>query len=287
MGGKKPRWRWYFETTAHVAGSESKPRGEISEARYATSMQGQEAFEREVSAVLHAEGAKSAGAVVWLGDGALANWSLADRQVPGCNQILDWSHAVEHGVALGRAVLGEESALLPCWKERIETLLFAGNNNALVSELMECLATCDENGQWLLPDEAVETAQRRDSVLPEQREEDALPRVPRGRLAHRQWPRRERASARTPSANEAGRPTLGTRQGEPHGAFARRLPDQPRALLRGHSRRPLAHANGAYHQAACHHPSTGLESLTSVLKWIVHPPSTTIDDRIAPKKSVG
>jgi hypothetical protein len=156
MGGKKPRWRWYFETTATSPGGESKPRGEISEARYATSMQGQEAFEREVSAVLHAEGAKSAGAVVWLGDGALANWSLADRQVPGCNQILDWSHAVEHGVALGRAVLGEESALLPCWKERIETLLFAGNNNALVSELMECLATCDENGQWLLPDEAVE-----------------------------------------------------------------------------------------------------------------------------------
>lgn len=155
-GWKEAKMAVVFRDDRHAAANSDKPRGQISEARYTTSMEGQEAFEKEVSAVLQAERAKSAGAVVWLGDGAPANWSLADRQAPGCIQILDWSHAVEHGVKLGKAALGEESPLLPAWQERIETLLFAGNNDALVSELMECLSTCDENGQWLLPDEAIE-----------------------------------------------------------------------------------------------------------------------------------
>lgn len=155
-GWKEAKVAVVFRDDHHVAASEGKPRGHICDARYATSMEGQLAFEKEVSAVLRAERAKAARAVVWLGDGAAANWSLAQKLHPGCIEILDWSHAVEHGMTLGRAIFGEEGD--PClllWKERIEELLFKGDSDALIRELMDCLSLCDEAGRWLLPDSAI------------------------------------------------------------------------------------------------------------------------------------
>ena len=155
-GWKEAKMAVAFREDQHVASSNEKQRGEISEARYTTSMEGQEAFEKEVRAVLQAERAKSAGAVVWMGDGAPANWSLAQKLAPGCIEILDPMHAIEHGMLLGRAIFGEEDACLPVWQRRIEQLLAPGDNDALVGELMECLSAADEKGQWLLPNAAIE-----------------------------------------------------------------------------------------------------------------------------------
>lgn len=77
--------------------------------------------------------------VVWLGDGATHNWTLADQIAPDAVQILDWHHAVQHAVDCGKALLDEESPYLPLWQERAEALLATGDVDALLAELMECI----------------------------------------------------------------------------------------------------------------------------------------------------
>jgi hypothetical protein len=45
---------------------------------------------------LEVENIDDVGKVVWLGDGAVCNWTLTDQLCPDAVQILDWHHAVEH-----------------------------------------------------------------------------------------------------------------------------------------------------------------------------------------------
>jgi hypothetical protein len=88
---------------------------------------------------LIAERMEEVPTVVWLGDGATHNWTLADQLAPDAVQILDWHHAVQHAVACGKALLGEESPYLPLWQVRSEALLAQGDVNALIAELMDCI----------------------------------------------------------------------------------------------------------------------------------------------------
>ena len=89
---------------------------------------------------LEVENVDDVGKVVWLGDGAVCNWNLADQLCPDAVQILDWHHAVEHAVDCGKVLLGDESQLLPLWQRRAEDLLAAGDPEALISEvMMDCL----------------------------------------------------------------------------------------------------------------------------------------------------
>lgn len=154
-GWKEAKMGVLFREDSRAASGE-RSRGIIAESRYVTSMEGQEAFSKEMAAALHAERWKAAKLVVWLGDGAISNWSLAQKTAPGSLEILDWMHAVEHGMALGKAALGDDSPLLPLWKERIEHLLFEGDNDALIRELMDCLDAQDDAGEWLLPKDAID-----------------------------------------------------------------------------------------------------------------------------------
>jgi Uncharacterised protein family (UPF0236) len=140
-----------FRDDAHVGKSTTKPRGAILEARYVATMGGQEEFNKDVEPALKAEQAKKAERVVWLGDGALWIWNMAQRFTPGCTEILDWGHAVEHGMNFGKAVLGEEDPTLRIWQERLEQLLYKGDNEALVRELMDCLGeTISDKGVEIL-----------------------------------------------------------------------------------------------------------------------------------------
>lgn len=82
--------------------------------------------------------------VVWLGDGAPYNWTLADQLAPDAIQILDWFHAVQHAVECGKVVLGEESPLLPLWQTRAEQLLAAGEPKRLIEELMNCTVEAEK-----------------------------------------------------------------------------------------------------------------------------------------------
>lgn len=107
--------------------------------RYCAVIGGMCEFAPVLEEALELERIDEAGDVVWVGDGAPCNWTLADQLAPDAVQILDWYHAVENAMKCGKVVLGEESPRLPFWKARIEELMMAGDPEALIAELMECV----------------------------------------------------------------------------------------------------------------------------------------------------
>jgi hypothetical protein len=96
---------------------------------------------------LRVENAEEVYTVIWLADGAPHNWRLAEQLLPNAVQILDWFHAVKHAVDCGKVLLGEESPWLPLWQQRAEALLAAGDPDALINELMACIATLPSRGR--------------------------------------------------------------------------------------------------------------------------------------------
>ncbi len=119
-------------------------RPEKGSARYAAIVGGQSEFAPVLEEALHIEDIDAAQSVVWVGDGAPSNWTLADQLAPDAVQILDWYHAVEHAVGCGKVLLGEESPYLPLWKERAETLLAGGAPEAVLEELMSCIPLAEK-----------------------------------------------------------------------------------------------------------------------------------------------
>ncbi len=108
-------------------------------ARYAAVVNGLGEFAPVLEEALEVENIDDVPKVVWVGDGAACNWTLADQLAPDAVQILDWHHAVEHGVDCAKVLLGEEDPLLPLWQQRIEQLLAAGDPEAVISEVMNCV----------------------------------------------------------------------------------------------------------------------------------------------------
>lgn len=133
-----------FREEDHVPGSRGR-RGFLENARYIGVLGEQENFKQAMKAALDVERWGRAKEVVWLGDGARGNWTLAEALAPTATQILDVQHAVEHGVDCGKALLGESSPLLKDWHRRIEQLIYDGDVDALVRELMETLLEAPDN----------------------------------------------------------------------------------------------------------------------------------------------
>jgi hypothetical protein len=107
--------------------------------RYVAVVNGLGEFAPVLEEALEVENIDEVGKVVWVGDGAVCNWTLADQLSPDAVQILDWHHAVEHAMDCAKVLLGEESPWLPVWQQRAETLLAAGSPDAIISEIMDCL----------------------------------------------------------------------------------------------------------------------------------------------------
>lgn len=85
--------------------------------------------------------------VIWLGDGAPHNWTLADQVAADAVQVLDWYHAVQHATDCGKVLLDEDVALLPLWQARAEALLAKGDVDALLQELMDCVPLLPRRGK--------------------------------------------------------------------------------------------------------------------------------------------
>jgi hypothetical protein len=134
-----------FREENRAAHSESN-RGIISQARYVASLHTLETFRENLRNALHAEKARDAKRVAWVADGAAWNWNLAEELCPNAIQILDYTHAIEHAMDCGKVLLGEENAMLFHWRIRIEELIFAGDMDATVNELMSCLFLMKKSG---------------------------------------------------------------------------------------------------------------------------------------------
>jgi hypothetical protein len=120
--------------------------GETTSARYTGVWGDQDEFQAAMRAALDAERWQSWKTIVWLADGARSNWVLAETVCPTALQILDVIHAVENGVDCGKALLGENDALLVDWQRRITTLVHGGAVDTLVSELMDCAVEATDAG---------------------------------------------------------------------------------------------------------------------------------------------
>jgi hypothetical protein len=116
-------------------------------ARYVAVVNGSGEFAPVFEDALKVEKADEVYTVLWLADGAPHNWCLAEQLLPNAIQILDWYHAVKHAVDCGKVLLGEESPWLPLWQQRAETLLAAGEPDALIAELMSCIALLPSRGR--------------------------------------------------------------------------------------------------------------------------------------------
>jgi len=131
-----------FRDEDRVGGTKNR-RGFIERARYVGVLGEQEEFKQAIQAALDVEGWRRAREVIWLGDGARGNWTMAEIAAPTATQILDVQHAVEHGVDCGKVLLGEGSPFLEIWHQRIEQLIYGGDIDQLVRELMECWLETD------------------------------------------------------------------------------------------------------------------------------------------------
>jgi hypothetical protein len=108
-------------------------------ARYVAVVNGMAEFAPVLEDALVVEDVDEVPTILALGDGAICNWRLFDQLVPDAIQILDWYHALQHAVDCGKALLGDESPLLPLWQARSEMLLAAGDAEAFIEELMACI----------------------------------------------------------------------------------------------------------------------------------------------------
>lgn len=131
-----------FRAENHLRGTSSK-RGQVSDARYVAVLGAQQEFKTSLEFAIQAETLVPAKQIVWLGDGAPGNWNLASTLCPQATQILDWYHAVEHGMDLGSSLLGEQSPYLVQWKARMTHLLYEGKTEELLKEVMACIPVLD------------------------------------------------------------------------------------------------------------------------------------------------
>lgn len=124
-------------------------------ARYVAVIGGLAEFAPALEEALDVENIDDAGAVVWLGDGAVCNWRLADHLAPDATQVLDWHHAVEHAMDCGKVLLGEESPWLPIWQQTCERLLAAGNPDVVIAQVNACRAETRHRRDKVAVDEAI------------------------------------------------------------------------------------------------------------------------------------
>jgi hypothetical protein len=133
---------------------QQKTRRSVEEARYVAEFS-QADFRKSLKAALEAERADEVQKVVWLGDGAPENWKMANELCPLAIQVLDLPHAIQNGVACGKAILGEGDPGLPLWGERLKQLLNGPSPDAAIRELLECLPYTENDEQLAALDDLI------------------------------------------------------------------------------------------------------------------------------------
>jgi hypothetical protein len=126
---------------------ERSPDKAVVDPRYVAVLGNQEEFRAALKAALDAERADDVMRIIWLGDGARENWTLAKELCPFAIQILDFIHAVQNAMVCGKALLGENDPCLPLWETRIRRLIDSDSPDAAIRELMDC--TLDASDEQL------------------------------------------------------------------------------------------------------------------------------------------
>lgn len=117
--GQEPeRWHWVYTGTVFRLdhrGQTAGGRPVIVERGVVFTRLGLDALREQLHAEALRRGLGQAASVLVLGDGAVWLWRLADDRWPQAKQRLDFYHAVQHLVAAGRALWGEDQVQFKAW----------------------------------------------------------------------------------------------------------------------------------------------------------------------------
>jgi hypothetical protein len=117
--GKEPeRWHWVYTGTCFRLDHRGKTAGGrpvITERGYVSTRGGIDALREQLHAESLRRGLGQAAGALVIGDGAVWIWRLADDRFPQARQRLDSYHAVQHLVAVGRALFGEDKVKFKAW----------------------------------------------------------------------------------------------------------------------------------------------------------------------------
>ena len=142
--GKEPeRWHWVYTGTCFRLDHRGKTAGGrpvITERGYVSTRGGIDALREQLHAESLRRGLGQAASALVLGDGAVWIWRLADDRFPQAEQRLDFYHAVQHLVAVGRALFGEDKVKFKTWIKPLVHQLKNQSAIKVIRQLEEALA---------------------------------------------------------------------------------------------------------------------------------------------------
>jgi len=142
--GQEPeRWHWVWTGTVFRLdhrGETAGGRPVIVQRGYVFTRQGLDALREQLHAEALRRGLGQAASVLVIGDGAVWIWRLADDRWPQAKQRLDFYHAVQHLVAVGRALWGEDKVQFKAWLKPLVRQLKNESALKVIRQLDEALA---------------------------------------------------------------------------------------------------------------------------------------------------
>ena len=145
QAGQEPeRWHWVYTGTCFRLdhrGRSAGGRPVITERGFVATRQGIDALRAQLHAEALRRGLGQAARALVLADGAVWIWRLADDRWPEARQRLDFYHAVQHLVAVGRALFGDDPEKFKAWLKPLVRQLKNESSIKVVRQLEEVLAT--------------------------------------------------------------------------------------------------------------------------------------------------
>lgn len=142
--GQEPeRWHWVYTGTCFRLdhrGQTAGGRPVISERGFVSTRLGMDALREQLHAESLRRGLGQAAGALVIGDGAVWIWRLADDRFPQARQRLDFYHAVQHLVAVGRALFGEDKVKFKAWIKPLVHQLKHHSAIKVIRQLEETLA---------------------------------------------------------------------------------------------------------------------------------------------------
>lgn len=142
--GQEPeRWHWVYTGTCFrldQRGQTAGGRPVIAERGFVATRQGLDALREQLHAEALRRGLGQAASALVIGDGAAWIWRLADDRFPEAHQRLDFYHAVQHLVAVGRARFGEDKVQFTAWLKPLVKQLKHQSALKVITQLEEALA---------------------------------------------------------------------------------------------------------------------------------------------------
>jgi hypothetical protein len=141
-GHEPERWHWVYTGTVFRLdhrGQTAGGRPVIVQRGYVFTRQGLDALRDQLHAEALRRGLGQAASVLVIGDGAVWIWRLADDRWPQAKQRLDFYHAVQHLVAVGRALWGEDKGQFKAWLKPLVRQLKHESALKVIRQLDEAL----------------------------------------------------------------------------------------------------------------------------------------------------